>query len=81
MLRAPGFGVEVERKELGDEHHEDDGGVAETEPQDRQRNPGNARDRIERPDHRIDEFAHGTRMRPTRRPERNRERRGNREAR
>src|SRR5207344_2938167 len=52
------LGVEVEREELGDEDNEDDRRVAKPEPQDRERYPGNARDRVERPDHRIDKLSH-----------------------
>src|SRR6185312_7345877 len=39
-----GFSVEIKRKELGDEHDENDGGVTQPEPEDRERNPGDSRD-------------------------------------
>src|SRR5262249_83644 len=77
---SAGLGVEVEREEFGDHDHEDDGGVAQPEPENGERNPGNSRNRIKRPDHGIDELARGARA-AEEEAERYREKRRNREAR
>src|SRR5206468_921899 len=52
------LGIEIEREELGNEHYEDNGRVAKPEPEDRKRYPSDSWNRIERPDDRVDEFAH-----------------------
>src|SRR5262249_58012051 len=52
--------VEIEREKFRDEDDENHGRVAEPEPEDRQRDPRDARNWIERSDDGIYEFTNGT---------------------
>src|SRR5262249_57021467 len=59
-VAGPRLGVEVEREKFRDENDEDHGRIAEPEPEDRQRDPRDARNWIEGSDDRIDEFTNRT---------------------